>query len=420
MRLISKTTLLYLLLAFIVFSLGGVISLEQFKKAVSQETDYELMGAYFRTKEEVKKGNVDAIVTSKYLEIMPLESNFQYDTTQAFTLRDTNIYLKRTEQIETFRKLIGFVSHGDQHYRVEIIDIFFEDADLKSVVNNITMRLFLFLTIGLIIGSILISKFIFRPFEQILQAIEGFRLSSDEPFKMPPTNTREFQQLNRFLERMTTKARMDYVALKEFSENASHEIQTPIAIAKGKLELLQESSDLQENQLRLIQSAQHSLTKLSKLGQALSLITKIENQEFISANPINLSQIVAHSTQNFSELATLKNIAVEKKIQENVQIKIDPTLADILISNLLKNAVQHNIEGGRIQVQLTSNQLVVENTGKELNQEPEKLFERFQKNQQSSKTLGLGLAIVKKICDLNHMQIHYHYKDRIHSMKVDF
>ena len=418
MRLLTKTTLLYLLLAVVMFSIGGLISFEQFKKAVSTETDYELIGAFLRTKRAIGNGKLDAIVTSKSLKIDSLSSRVEYDTTKAYTLRDSSIYLKRTQRVETFRKLIGYLSYDEQDYRVEIIDIIFEDADVKSVVSNITIRLFIFLTIGMLLGSVLISKFTFQPFEQILAAIENFQLNSTEPFDNPPTNTKELQQLNRFLKRMTTKARMDYVALKEFSENASHEIQTPIAIAKGKLELLSGSEDLNQEQITLIFSAQRSLTKLSKLGQALALITKIENHEFNAQKAIDFSDIVNNATNNFRELVALKNISLTNQIDDHVSLNIDSTLADILISNLLKNAVQHNIEHGQIEVELNNHLLTVKNTGTPLKQKPETFFKRFKKSSQTSGTLGLGLAIVKKICDLNNLLIQYTYLDNWHVISI--
>jgi signal transduction histidine kinase len=217
---------------------------------------------------------------------------------------------------------------------------------------------------------------------------------------------------------MTSKARRDYQSLKEFTENASHEMQTPLAIAKGKLELLQQNINLDENQSKLLDDSQKALTKLSRLGQALSLLAKIENQEFTTQTNIDFSTIVTHTISLFEELATLKNIKLEYYLQPNIYVKMDTTLADVLVTNIIKNAIQHNIENGWIRVYLDQHKLEVINSGEELHLSPETLFLRFKKSNQSKGSLGLGLAIVKKICEVNQLQVQYNYNDQTHSVQI--
>jgi signal transduction histidine kinase len=219
---------------------------------------------------------------------------------------------------------------------------------------------------------------------------------------------------------MTQKARQDYVTLKEFSENASHEMQTPIAIAKGKLELLLESKDLEPEQLGLIQSAQEALSKLSKMGKSLSLLTKIENQEFSNQKPIDFSRAVASSIDFFSEISSFKGIQIETEIEPNVQVKIDESLADILIGNLMKNAIHHNFENGKIKVELDSDKLRITNSGLPPSIPTAQLFERFKKSDQTSQSLGLGLSIVKKICNVSDFKIRYDYENETHILQINF
>ena len=219
---------------------------------------------------------------------------------------------------------------------------------------------------------------------------------------------------------MTDKARRDYIALKEFSENAAHEMQTPIAVAKGKLELLLESPDLQENQLPLIQSAQEALSKLSRLGQSLSLLTKIENNEFTSQETTNFSEVVQQSVRLFQDLCELKGLTLRSQIEPSVYLSINAAIADIMISNLLKNAVRYNLTDGWIEVVLTKKELTVKNPGVPPNVPTQQLFERFRKSNQSGESLGLGLAIVKKICDVNHWHVRYDFVEGVHQLTVRF
>jgi signal transduction histidine kinase len=219
---------------------------------------------------------------------------------------------------------------------------------------------------------------------------------------------------------MILKIQSDYRNLKEFSENASHEMQTPLAVAKGKLELLLQSKNTDEEELSLINSAYNSIDHLSKMGRSLGLLTKIENNEFTDLQEVDLSKIVKGTLFDFQELLELKGLKIQQDIDDDVKVSSDPILIQILIGNLFQNAVRHNISGGEIRLKLTERSFVISNTGKELNNPSEELFERFKKDNQSEETIGLGLSIVKKICEINNYEISYEFKDHLHTLKVSF
>ena len=419
MRLLTKTTLWYLVFALIMFTIGGLIAMSMVRTVVNRETDYELQ----QTLREIRnaaafENGLDIFNERNSVSIraFPRGQVIQPDT----ILKDTFIYLKRTQRVEGFRKLITNTQLEDQFYHIEISEIIIEEGDIISVVSWIIIRLFLFLTAALLIGNFLISKNLFRPFEHLLKSLDKFRIKNNEPLSTMETKTQEFQRLNQFAEEMTNKARLDYQNLKEFSENASHEMQTPIAIAQGKLELLLESPQLTEEQLSLVHTTQQSIHKISRLGQSLTLLTKIENEEFSAKQPVNFSDIVASNVQNFKELGQMQGISMEDKLAAGIELQIDPILADILVTNLLKNALQHNIEEGWVKVRLTEEYLEVINSGEPPKLPTDQLFQRFKKNNQSKGTLGLGLAIVKKICELNGCEVDYSYAEERHRLRVTF
>ncbi|MDZ7605650.1 MAG: HAMP domain-containing sensor histidine kinase [Cyclobacteriaceae bacterium] len=216
------------------------------------------------------------------------------------------------------------------------------------------------------------------------------------------------------------KNKADYKNLKEFSENASHELQTPIAVAKGKLELLLQSKNLDEDQLMLINSVSESIDHMSKMSRALSFLTKIENKEFSEMAPINLTEKISNLAYNFQELFDLKDIEATLDIEEDVIVHGDNTLFQILINNLLQNAVRYNIPGGKINISLTKTTLRISNTGNPLKTAPDELFKRFKKDIQSSENIGLGLSIVKKICDVSGYRVNYEHADGLHILSVVF
>jgi signal transduction histidine kinase len=303
---------------------------------------------------------------------------------------------------------------------METYDVIVEADDITEAVVTSLSRIFLLLLLGFGGIALFFSARIFRPFNQTLDRIRNFRVRDRGPLDLPETGTREFARLNHFIEQMAEKSRREYQALKEFSENASHEIQTPLAIARSKLELLLESPHLSDQEIELVGSAQESINKLSKLGRSLSLLTKIENEEFGDAGFVDFSRLVERAVDQFSELAELKDLRMRHQIEAGVALRIDPVLADVLLTNLLQNAVRHNYEGGCIEVRLDSRALCIQNTGQPPQAPPEEFFRRFRKDQQSGESLGLGLAIVKRICELNQLDISYRYLDERHQVCIGF
>ena len=219
---------------------------------------------------------------------------------------------------------------------------------------------------------------------------------------------------------MVQKVNQDYRSLKEFSENASHEMQTPMAVAKGKLELLMQDDQLSPEQIKLLQQASSSIQKLSKIGQSLSLLTKIENQEFTNTDVTDFSQVVEKTVSNFEDLAAIKGIKIDYSIDPEVHLRMNHMLADILVTNLLKNAVQHNEENGWIKVDLKDNTLVVKNSGEAPQLPTGQLFERFRKGNTNQRTPGLGLSIVKKICDASGIYVRYRFVEDAHTLNLEF
>ncbi|MBV6655821.1 MAG: HAMP domain-containing histidine kinase [Mameliella sp.] len=419
MNLIAKTTLFFLLVAVLVFGIGGLVTYHVVKTEVTKETDYLLADELRDVVRDVKDGIPLDILRRRKVDIDSLGDQLKIDT--FFRFSDTLApHPYREGEIEPYRKLEAVKHIDGSFYHISITDVFIESDDIYDVVVEILWRLFSILGIGMIIASFLVTRWLLTPFQRILNSIRQFNIKQPDPLELPKTTTKEFRQLNAFVSAMTERARRDFSNVREFSENASHEMQTPIAIARGKLELLQETPGLAQGQLRLINDTQTSLRRLSKLGNALLLLTKIENHEFKASQQIDFSQLLNACLDNFSELAMLSGLPLKREIEPEVQLAIDPTLADILVSNLVRNAIRHNQEEGAIEVKLDQGSLLIRNTGAPPSIPTEDLFKRFRKSQQSEKSMGLGLAIVKKICDTNKLEIDYQFEEGWHEITVNF
>ena len=343
------------------------------------------------------------------------------------------------------------------HYRVmtySFIPSFYQL--LPGVVDSFKWILLVLLVLVIISGG-LISKYILAPFKRTMRVIQSFDLKQKERVLLPNTRTSEFMELNQFLQKMTEKAREDYQLLKEFTENASHELQTPTAVIRGKLDLLMES-EIRDEQAILIAEMQNALERLSRIHSSLTLLTKLENKEYEPKDPVCISNLVRESLASFDELIQMKSLGLEAHIEKGVYVPLHPALADLLTSNLISNAIRHNApmampggaapEAGRggvetpgfaaggveaagfgtggaggcgwIRVNLTREGLVVVNTGREPQVATEELFERFKKGNAGSDSIGIGLAIVRQICDLSQFDIVYEYRDGLHLLAVSF
>jgi signal transduction histidine kinase len=249
---------------------------------------------------------------------------------------------------------------------------------------------------------------------------EKFDIQSDKPIDLPETNINEFRQLNMVLDQMTRKMRNDYLNLKEYNENSAHEIQTPLAIIRSKLEILMQRKELRKGSLYLIKSIDEAATRLLKLNQGLLLISKIDNLYFQEEKEISLRQVIENCITNYKEITQIKKITVEVEAIDPALVKMNEILAEVLISNLISNAVRYNIDDGFIKCFIDRRYLKISNTGAPLKTEPELLFRRFQKASDNTQSVGLGLSIVKKIADTYKMKITYTCSGSIHEILLNY
>jgi signal transduction histidine kinase len=290
---------------------------------------------------------------------------------------------------------------------------------IKAIIIAFSL-LFLILLAFLISGNYFISRNVWKPFYHTLEKLNRYDISLNNPLYLDKSSISEFRQLNKTLDQMSKKLQRDYMNLKEFNENASHEIQTPLAIIKSKLELLIQDEKLSEPQIKIINSVYESAGRMSKLNSGLLLISKIDNNQFPLVEKINFQVLIEKNIEHLAELISGKKIGVNLSFSQPVEIEMNRTLAEILVSNLLSNAIQHNSEGGSIEVMMERERFSISNTGSPLIIPPEELFERFRKSSRHSDSVGLGLAIVKRIVSYYFFPIDYKVNGTVHQITIIF
>lgn len=338
--------------------------------------------------------------------------------TRAFHNIDRRSPRRHHNEIRTYRQLLFPVSVEGKVYAASVIKSEEETDDLLEMMMLITAGIILFLLILLFVAGRLLLRRIWRPFYDTLESIRRFNLSSHALFPARETNIDEFKSLDLAVGQMTQKIIRDYEMLKNFADDASHEMQTPLAIINSKLDLLIQDPALEEKHLRQLQAMYDAVSRLRQLNQSLLLLTKIENNQFTHADPVDLAPLLENKLTQLEDLIQNRQVRVHATL-ESCPLRVNAYLIDILLNNLLINAVRHNQHQGRLDIRLQDHVLRISNTGPVLSFGADVIFDRFTKGAHSDGT-GLGLAIVRQICDNYGFALSYTYEDPLHVISIRF
>lgn len=277
------------------------------------------------------------------------------------------------------------------------------------------------ITLALFITLRFTTQRLWHPFDDTLQKAEQFNLAQSLTPLFEPTDIREFTRLNQSLTRLMNKDKETYIMQKEFTENASHELQTPLAIIGSKLDLLM-LEDLNERQMKLVSDLYELTSRMNHLNRNLLLLAKIENSQYSTFTNIDLASVITHALPQYEVLLCGATIRFSDSRTTNFSpLQANEILVNSLLNNLIVNAIRHTDVGEEIRITLTDNNLTVSNpsaVGESL--DAGRLFLRFSHTGESQKGNGLGLAIVKAICDFHHWTINYHFADRQNNFVVSF
>jgi signal transduction histidine kinase len=343
----------------------------------------------------------------------------EHPFTESENITDTAIFDPLRKEASLYRQLTFTDNLRGQPFQITVRRPLIDDFEILRGIIASLLVLAMVLGLALFFSNQMVSKKLWQPFYTTLSRLKDYQLDERMEPLFPKTNVREFNELNDALTRMIERTRTDYINLKEYSENTTHEIQTPLAIIQSKLELLQEN-DLTTEQLQLVIAANQAVSRMGRLKEALLLLVRIKNNQYTDAQPVDVAKLLTSRLAYFEELIEMKQIRLNKQIDEQTRLLINPLLAEILVDNLVSNAIKYNIPGGELGVELTKSMLRIRNNGQAPTMPTSAFFDRFVKSDSQSKSLGLGLAIVKAICETSRLSIDYHYLDSYHQISIYF
>lgn len=413
MKLLQRTSRYQLLLAIPLVLVGTAIGYGVLNAVVASQVDEQLEHQTRHLVEQLRKG-VRSFATSapdEFIAVVPGE-------VAGITTADTAMLDPEEDEMAPWRVMRSSARLPDgSSYTITVGRSLVETEDLVlGVALSMTLLLAL-VALGNVLLNRWLAKRLWQPFHDTLDELGRFQLDGTRAARWPRTDVEEFTTLNAALASMTAKMRSDFTAQKQFTEQAAHELQTPLAVMQGKLDQLIQSTNIGEQEAGVIDGLFQARERMGRTVANMLLLARIGNQQF-PPQAIDWLALFQDQHQALQDLIAQRGIRFSLRQDQPCLLRLHPLLAEVLVSNLVRNAVQHNIPAGTVNVVLGADGFMVVNTGPALATDPGKLFERFAKDDPASNSTGLGLSMVKEIADQNRLLLTYGFAAGVHTLVV--
>lgn len=421
MKLLSYTYRKLALLLFLLMAVWGVLFYYAIIDEVVDETD-DTLENYGEILMESALHAPSILETEgslmSFYKFTPISEEEGRHYRQVFY--DATVYIELEDEDEPVRVMCtAFRMPDGQYYELKLMISILERDDMVEAMLWYLGALFLLFLICTSIGIQLVLKGVFRPLHRLLDWLHCIQPGKEVPPLDNPTKIREFRQLSDAALDMGNRSYKAYEEQKQFIENASHELQTPLAIVRGKVELLAESEGMTEQQMEQLDEIYATLGRAVKLNKSLLLLSRIENGQYTEMEDVSVDEILDELLPDLMDIYEHKQVRLIRKREEQpFIIRCNHSLAQILVSNLVKNSLLHNREGGELQVLTTPTSLVIKNTG-DVPLDGEKLFRRFYHGMDGKKdSTGLGLAIARSIALSSLLKLTYEWQNGMHAFRL--
>ena len=421
MKLLSYTYRKLALLLFLLMAVWGVLFYYAIIDEVVDETD-DTLENYGEILMESALHDPSILETEgslmSFYKFTPISEEEGRHYRQVFY--DATVYIELEDEDEPVRVMCtAFRMPDGQYYELKLMISILERDDMVEAMLWYLGALFLLFLICTSIGIQLVLKGVFRPLHRLLDWLHCIQPGKEVPPLDNPTKIREFRQLSDAALDMGNRSYKAYEEQKQFIENASHELQTPLAIVRGKVELLAESEGMTEQEMEQLDEIYATLGRAVKLNKSLLLLSRIENGQYTEMEDVSVDEILDELLPDLMDIYEHKQVRLIRKREEQpFIIRCNHSLAQILVSNLVKNSLLHNREGGELQVLTTPTSLVIKNTG-DVPLDGEKLFRRFYHGMDGKKdSTGLGLAIARSIALSSSLKLTYEWQDGMHTFRL--
>ena len=347
--------------------------------------------------EEEEKDNIKEIILNQYID-------------QAITLGErikNDFFVSTLSKVNINQKDIGFIVVSEQAN--EIITAV---KERKAFI----VRTMIAVAIVILIFSLFLNKYILKPIGLLVKFSDAIKKKSNQNIDIKKVFIRddEIGKLTISIDEMTKELQQRTNRAETFSNDLAHEIRNPLASLKSASELLDKTTDENENE-KLLKIINHDVERIERLITDYSQMLKDEaslSREKMSK--INLIDIINSVVEDFKQDLINQNKKIEINIKDKVNTKNGYYIFGIgnrleqVIANLLDNSISFSQNNQKIEISLeeTSNNVLIaiKDEGPGFSEtSTQKIFKRFYSNRPTSfgKHSGLGLNIVKNIVELH-------------------
>lgn len=340
----------------------------------------------------------------------------EYASTQhEISYKDSLIYIVEKEETEPARILTTiFYDKAGEPYQLTVSAPSIGKDDLSQAIQKWIIFLYVALLLTVIIIFVLLFQRNMRPLYTLLQWLDKYQVGKQNKPLQNDTPITEFRQLNEAAVRNAARHEQIFEQQKQFIGNASHEMQTPLSVCLNRLEMLMEDESLSEAQLAELIKTLQTLEYMTRLNKSLLLLSKIDNLQFGETRDLELNDVLRHYIDDYKDVYAHRRITTSVVEEGAFRVSMNESLATVLLTNLLKNAYVHNVDGGEVRIEISQNYFIFRNSAADGALDAEHIFERFYQGNKKDGSMGLGLAIVDSICRLHSLGLSYRFEGGEH------
>jgi signal transduction histidine kinase len=307
-------------------------------------------------------------------------------------------YMEYDDKDQPYRVLeTDFIDQFGKSQQLVIRTSTVEQDELIYDLTTALIVLYLLLVVSIIaVNGFLLHKAM-RPFYRILDKLKKYQFGISSSEIPQDFSIKEFEELDIEINEMIERNERAFHQQKQFIENASHELQTPLAIAINKIDLAIQNDELDKKNLNFLNEVKNDLRRMSGLNKSLLMLSKIDNNQFAKMENVNFNKLINELLNEYQDFIEYKKIEVNVVEKEIFEANFNKDLADILLSNLLKNAVKYNRQHGSVQIITEEKRIIFQNTGTGASLDSSQIFNRFYKQGSDHSSTGLGLSIIRSI-----------------------
>ena len=410
MKLITKSSLTFISASVLFFLVGSIIMYFSVRTIFSSNLNDTLLDKKINLEKQIEPDNVERFYSNDVF-VSKINSEIPSSFSDTVLIENRKYVLYRKIDFQYFA--------SNQYYKISILHPQRKTDVLvsKIVIMNVGLAFIFFLILFFVNRHSL--KNTLKVFYSTISKLEKFDWSNNDKLHLDSAHIFEIKKMNSVIQKMADTIRKDFELQKEYTENVSHELQTPLAIIISKADELMQSDNLTKEQMEQLALLMETTNRLSKINQALIFLTKIDNRFYTEGFTFSLKQLLKDQLELFSDLVKDNNIIIKLNLLDSTHIYMDKYLAETMINNLIRNAISHNNNTKEISISIENNYFIISNSGEKLPFPKEKIFDRFSRSSTNKKSLGIGLSVVKSICELYSFELSYS-QENSHTFIIKF